>query len=391
MRTGREPDVISVTRRPCVFGCAVPLSGSKPSWDDDQRHPPVTENARTPPVARAVRRTAPLALALGLAGCGKQSILTTRSKPAHDIALLWWWMLAAAAIVFVGAVAMLVMAWVRRGAPGLPFVGEREGLTQGLVLVFGIAVPIVVLVVLFGFSDVYLVGETSPPRPSSTRMTINVIGHQWWWEIRYPGESGAGAGGMSEPAITANELHIPVNTRVNIVATSADVIHSFWVPALNRKIDMIPGRRNRVLLYADRPGEYRGQCSQFCGLQHAHMSLYVFAQTPTRFRRWLANQARPAAAPASAVAQAGRRQFMADQCASCHTIAGTAAQGTVGPNLTHLASRTSLASAEIPNTPRWLTSWIHNPQAIKPGDRMPDLGLGGRQVSELVAYLDGLR
>ncbi|MFZ1162850.1 cytochrome c oxidase subunit II [Mycobacterium sp.] len=332
-----------------------------------------------------------LAIAGGAAGCGRQSILTTRSKPAHDIALLWWWMLAAATIVFVGAVAMLVVAWIRRGAPGLPFVGEREGLTQGLVLVFGIAVPIVVLVVLFGFSDVYLVGQTSPPLPSRTRMTIDVIGHQWWWEIRYPGEPVGHTGSLPERAVTANELHIPVDTRVNIVATSADVIHSFWVPALNRKIDMIPGRRNRVLLYADRPGEYRGQCSQFCGLQHAHMSLYVFAQTPARFRTWLANQATPAAAPASAVAQAGQRQFMADQCASCHTIDGTAARGTVGPNLTHLASRTSLAAAEIPNTPRRLTSWIRNPQAIKPGDRMPDLGLGSRQVSELVTYLDGLR
>jgi cytochrome c oxidase subunit 2 len=321
------------------------------------------------------------AVALALAGCGKQSIVTTRSRPAHDIALLWWWMLAAAAIVFLGAMGLLILAWLRRGTPGLPFVGEREGVSQGLVLVFGIGIPAVVLVVLFGFSDVYLVGATGAPNPRTTAMTITVIGHQWWWEIRYDGGR----------AVTANELHIPVDTRINIVAESADVIHSFWVPALNRKIDMVPGRRNRLLLEADRPGEYRGQCSQFCGVQHAHMSLEVFAQRPDRFRAWLANQERPAAPPASASATAGRRLFMTSQCASCHRIAGTPAGGEIGPDLTHLATRSSLASAEIPNTPRQLAAWIRDPQAIKPGDRMPDLGLSHRQTDELVSYLDGLR
>lgn len=329
----------------------------------------------------AVRLLATLAVAAGVSGCGKQSILTTRSKPAHDIALLWWWMLAAATVVFLGAVAMLAIGWWRRGRPGLPFVGEREDLAQGMVLVFGIVVPLVALVALFGVSDVYLVTKTAPPDPRTTRMTINVIGHQWWWEVRY--DNGR--------AITANEIHIPVNTRVNVVATTADVIHSFWVPALNRKIDMVPGMRNRVLLYASRPGEYRGQCSQFCGLQHANMSLKVFAQRPAAFREWLSGQERPAATPANGAAAAGRRLFMNAQCASCHTIGGTPAQGTVGPNLTHVGSRTSLASNEIPNTPAWLAAWLRNPQKIKPGTRMPDLGLSSPQISELVAYLRELR
>jgi len=322
-----------------------------------------------------------LVLAVGLAGCGKQSILTTRSKPAHDIALLWWWMLAAAVVVFFGALALLIVAWVKRDTPGLPFVGEREDLTQGMVLLFGIAVPLVALVALFGVSDVYLVGQTAPPNPRTTSMTVDVIGHQWWWEVRYDGGR----------AVTANEIHIPVNTRVNLVATSADVIHSFWVPALNRKIDMIPGLRNRILLDATSTGEYRGQCSQFCGFQHAHMGLEVFVQTPAAFRAWLANQSRPAPPPPSAQAQAGERVFMNSQCASCHTIAGTPARGDVGPNLTHLATRTTLAAAEIPNRPAWLAAWIRNPQKIKPGDRMPDLGMNATQVSELVAYLDELK
>jgi len=316
-----------------------------------------------------------------LAGCGKQSILSTRSPQAHNIMLLWWWMLAAAAIVFFGAVAMLVVAWIRRDVPGLPWFGEREEVSEGMVLLFGIGIPVVVLVALFAVANVYLIKQTSPPSPKSTAMTIDVIGHQWWWEVRYPGTN----------AVTANEIHIPADTRVNVVATTSDVIHSFWVPALNRKIDMIPGRQNRVLLYASRPGKYRGQCSQFCGLQHANMAMWVFAQTPSAFRAWLANMASPARSPTTAETSAGKQLFMSDQCASCHTIAGTQAQGTVGPNLTHVATRTTLASATIRNTPAELAAWISNPQAIKPGVRMPDLGLSRGEVSELVAYLDSLR
>ncbi|MFZ0040609.1 MAG: cytochrome c oxidase subunit II, partial [Solirubrobacteraceae bacterium] len=239
---------------------------------------------------RALALIASGVLAAGLTGCGKQSILSTHSKPAHDIALLWWWMLAAAAIVFFGAVALLVLAWFRRDTPGLPFFGEREAAGQGMVLLFGVGIPIVVLLVLFGVSDVYLVGKTGPPNPKTTAMTVDVIGHQWWWEVRYDGSR----------VITANEIHIPAGTRVNVVATTADVIHSFWVPALNRKIDMIPGITNRVLLDASSPGVYRGQCSQFCGFQHAHMSFYVYAQPAAAFRAWLSNQLSAARSPVSA-------------------------------------------------------------------------------------------
>jgi cytochrome c oxidase subunit II len=318
---------------------------------------------------------------LSLAGCGKQSILSTHSPQAHNIMLLWWWMLGAAIIVFVGAVALLVVAWLRRGTEGLPLVGKREDLSEGMVLLFGIAVPIVVLVVLFAVSNVYLIRQTSPPAARTTAMTIDVIGHQWWWEVRYRGTQ----------AITANEIHIPVNTRVNVVTTTADVIHSFWVPALNRKIDMVPGRQNRVLLYASTPGTYRGQCSQFCGFQHANMSMYVFAQQPGAFRAWLANMAAPAVAPSTLQARAGEQLFMSSQCASCHRIAGTPAQGTVGPDLSHLATRATLAAATIPNTPAQLAAWINNPQSIKPGDRMPDLGLSRSRIDQIVAYLMSLR
>jgi len=316
-----------------------------------------------------------------LGGCGRQSIVSPRSPQTHDIRTLWWWMLGVGGIVFLGAIVMLTMAYLRRDVRGLPFIGDREPIAQGLVVMFGIAIPLVVLVALFGVSDVYLIDSTSPPDPRTTAMTVEVIGHQWWWEVHYRGTG----------AVTANEIHIPVETRVNVVATSADVIHSFWVPQLARKIDEVPGRQNRVLLYADRPGSYRGQCAEFCGAQHAHMALYVIAQPMAQFRAWLAAMSAPARNPSGGAAAIGRRLFEADQCASCHQIRGVTAPVTVGPDLTHLATRSSLAAATIPNRPSYLERWIANPQSIKPGDRMPDLGLPRWQISDIVAYLDSLR
>jgi cytochrome c oxidase subunit II len=318
--------------------------------------------------------------ALALAGCGRQSIVSPRSPQAHDIRTLWWWMLGVAGVVFLGALGMLALAWFKRHERGLPFIGDREPVAQGLVLVFGIGIPLVVLVALFGAADVYLVRTTAAPNPRSTAMTIDVIGHQWWWEVRYPGTD----------AVTANEIHIPVNTRVNVVATTADVIHSFWVPQLARKIDEVPGRFNRVLLEADRPGVYRGQCAEFCGFQHAHMAMLVVAQPMSAFRAWLANTSTPVPPPRTAVERAGYQLFMTSQCASCHQLRGTSARGLIGPDLTHLATRYTLAADTIRNTPRNLENWIANPQAIKPGDRMPDLGLPRSEVNEIATYLESL-
>jgi cytochrome c oxidase subunit 2 len=329
---------------------------------------------------RRLGLVAVLVLVLPLAGCGKQSIVSPRSPQTHNIALLWWWMLAAAAIVFFGAVALLTIAWFRRGIAGLPIFGQREDMTQGLVLLFGIGIPIVALVALFAIANIYLIGQSAPPAVASTSMTVDVIGHQWWWEVRYPRTS----------AVTANEIHIPVDTRVNVVATTADVIHSFWVPQLARKIDMVPGRFNRVLLEADRPGAYRGQCAEFCGFQHAHMSLYVVAQPRSQFEAWLSATAAPARAPATPAQRSGYRLFMTMQCASCHELRGTSAAGLVGPDLTHIGSRYSLAGVTLVNTLRSLTDWIANPQAIKPGDRMPDLGLSRAEAHDIAVYLESL-
>jgi cytochrome c oxidase subunit 2 len=321
------------------------------------------------------------AVAALISGCGgKQSTLNPQSEQSRQISTLWWWMLVVAGIVFLGAVAMLVVGWLRK-KPGLPFLGERESISTGLVVVFGFAIPVVVLVALFIVANLVVIKTTSAPAAGSTAMTIKVIGHQWFWEVRYPGTT----------AYTANEIHIPTGTRVNVIATTEDVIHSFWVPELNRKIDMVPGRTNRVLLYTNKPGVYRGQCAEFCGLQHAHMAFGVFADPPARFHAWLANEARPARGPANPAARQGEQTFMTSQCASCHTLRGTSAQGSVGPDLTHFGSRTSIAGYTLVNTPANLAKWIRDPQHVKPGNKMPALNLTPTQIGALVPYLEGLK
>jgi cytochrome c oxidase subunit 2 len=317
-----------------------------------------------------------------VAGCGgSQSTLAPESKASRDIATLWWWMLAIACVVFAGALGMLGIAWVRRRREGMPVVGGGGGRTMGLVIAFGIVIPIVVNVGVFIVANFFVIRNTEAPAAATTQLTVHVVGRQWFWEVRYPGTR----------AVTANEIHIPVRTRVNVVATTGDVIHSFWVPRLNRKIDMIPGRDNRVLLYADRPGRYRGQCAEFCGIQHAHMAMWVYAQTRRDYQRWLANQQAGARGPATPAQRAGQRAFFRDQCASCHALRGTPATGRVGPDLTHVGSRSTLAALVLPNTPAALARWLRNPQGVKPGTRMPDLGLSERAVRDLTAYLESLK
>jgi cytochrome c oxidase subunit 2 len=318
-----------------------------------------------------------------LAGCGggNQNVLRPESHQAHEIVRLWWVMVIGAAIGFGSIVLLLFLGWARRNREGLPGGGSSERVETRLVVVLGVVVPIVVLAALFVYADVFVMRSTAAPAPGSTALTIDVVGHQWWWEVRYPGTG----------AVTANEIHIPVGTRVNVVGTTADVIHSFWLPELNRKVDLIPGRDNRILLDADRAGVYRGQCSEFCGLQHAHMTVEVVAESPARFRAWLANTARPAQAPATSAARSGERIFQSQACAGCHTIRGTAACGTAGPDLTHVGSRRTLAAVTIPNGLEWLRAWIADPQRFKPGALMPALPLDAAQLDDLAAYLDGLR
>jgi cytochrome c oxidase subunit II len=307
--------------------------------------------------------------ALVLSGCGsKQDSLRPESGPAHGIATLWWIMLAGSVLGLGVIAAILLGSWLRRDRIG----GDRPAMA--VILGLGIATPILVIAALFVYSDIFLIRGTSPPAANAATgdLTIRVTGHQFWWEVRYPGSR----------AVTANEIHIPVRTHVIVLVHSDDVIHSFWVPQLNRKIDLEPEQVNRVELYADRIGRYRGQCAEFCGLQHAHMGFYVYADPPQVFARWLRSTAKPATRTSA---------LFVDKCGSCHTIRGTRASGTAGPDLTHLGSRRSLAALTLHNSPDNLRAWIRDPQRFKPGAQMPALRLTSAQVAKLAAYLEGLK
>ena len=315
------------------------------------------------------------ALVLVAAGCGgNQNTVAPASPQEHSITDLFWVMLGGSIVGFALVVALLWLGYARRARPGLPRdVGER-GATR-LVVGLGIALPIALLIALFVWSDVFVITSTAAPSRRSTSLAVNVIGHDWWWEVRYPGTQ----------VVTANEIHIPVRTRVYVSASTADVIHSFWIPQLNRKIDMIPGKTGHIVLDADRAGVFRGQCSEFCGLQHAHMAIAVVAESQRSFRRWLASNARPAtSAP-------GAQTFLGAGCGDCHQIRGTSARGDVGPDLTHLGQRATLAALTLANTPANLERWIRHPQAVKPGSRMPDVRLSNAQWAAIDSYLRSLR
>lgn len=322
---------------------------------------------------------------LALAGCGgSQDALDPHSHAATDIANLFWVMVAVSFGGLALITGLLVFAWVRRGRRGFgdpddPHPGERR--SWFVVVGMGVVFPLMVVAALFIVGNGAIMNVTQAPAASSTDMTVDAVGHQWYWEFRYPGTK----------AVTADELHIPVGTRVNLVATTADVIHSFWVPELNRKIDTIPGQQNRILLYSNKVGVFRGQCAEYCGLQHAHMGMLVFVQPKAQFRAWLRRQAAPAAAPQTSPERRGEQAFLSGPCASCHAIRGTPARGFVGPDLTHLASRTTLAGVTIPNTRGYLVRWIVDSQHFKPGNQMPDFHLAGSRLGALLAYLESLK
>ena len=311
-----------------------------------------------------------------LTGCGDngQSTLSPDSHASRDISNLWWAMLAAGAIVFAGSVALIFLARVRREREDFPLLGSDEKRLNSLVVAFGIVIPVLALTVLFYIADVGVLKATDAPAKGETKMTIQVIARQWFWEARYPGG-----------AVTANEIHIPAGTSVKVVLTTADVIHSFWVPELNKKVDTIPGHPNSLLLYADKPGSFRGQCAEYCGLQHTKMAMRVYADPPARFRAWLANEAKPARqAP-------GFDVFTESQCASCHTLRGTSARGRIGPDLTHLMSRKTIGALTLPNTRKDLQAWVVDPQHSKPGNRMPALQLSGPRLTQLMDFLRSLK
>jgi cytochrome c oxidase subunit 2 len=223
--------------------------------------------------------------------------------------------------------------------------------------------------------------EINAPFSKGRKPDIVVVAHQWWWEMHYP----------DYKLITANELHIPVGKRLLMRVESADVIHDWWVPALGRKIDAVPGRLNYNWIEANAPGDYEGTCSEYCGMQHAWMRIKVIAQPPAEFQKWIAHQQQIPPLPTDSVAQRGALLFQNMACANCHRIAGTPAESHIGPDLTHLASRETILSGMLPNTPENLQRWLKNPQKIKEGAHMPDFRLSPEQIKDLTTYLEALK
>ncbi len=318
-----------------------------------------------------------LTISLLVAGCGEMSTLDPRGPAAERIADLWWFMFWTATAIFVGVMGLLLWALFRRRSEQTTAGRSFGGL--GLIVGGGIVLPVIVLSVLFGLTLMTLRSLTVDAR--STTLTVEVAGQQWWWEVRYP----------DQQFVTANQIHIPVGQPVRLLLTSRDVVHNFWVPQLHGKMDLLPGQTNVFWLQADEPGVYRGVCAEYCGLQHAKMEFLVVAEPADEFAAWLARQQEHAAAPADRLAQEGQQIFLRSGCVSCHAVRGTNATSTVGPDLTHLASRRTLAAGVLDNNRGNLAGWIMNPQTIKPGNKMPPTQLTAEELLALLAYLEQLK
>jgi cytochrome c oxidase subunit 2 len=259
--------------------------------------------------------------------------------------------------------------------------GERR---KGRVVV---AATVATVLILFVFLvDSFLVGRGLTAELAHKQgVSIEITGHQWWWEVRYMNVD------ASSIFSTANEIHIPVGVPVTFTLKANDVIHSFWVPNLSGKKDLIPGKVSTIWLQADQSGVYRGQCAEYCGHQHAHMALWVIAEPVEQFNAWHRNQIQSAVAPADQVQQRGQQIFLSSTCVMCHAVNGTPANSNIGPNLTHVATRATIAAATLPNDRVHLAQWISDSQQFKPGNRMPANSLAPDDLQSLVTYLQSLK
>jgi cytochrome c oxidase subunit II len=329
----------------------------------------------------------PFLAALALPSCSTMPrALTGGGEGAARIADLFWLFLAMSALVWIlVAIALVSAARRRRASPrdaadlGPHPQDRRATVTTVAATILTIA-TLVVLTALTYFADRDL---EAIGRDAS--IEIQVISHQWWWEIRYNDPV------PSRQVTTANEIHVPVNEPVKLQLASTDVIHSFWVPELAGKKDLIPGQQTDLAILARRPGVYGGQCAEFCGYQHAHMGLKVIAESRTAFDAWREAQLRAAAEPKDDAARRGRDVFVSRACVMCHTVRGTAAGGKVAPDLTHVASRREIAAGTLPTTRGSLAAWIADPQAIKPGANMPSVPLSPDELDAVVAFVEGLK
>ncbi|MDW6020997.1 cytochrome c oxidase subunit II [Mesorhizobium sp. BAC0120] len=321
-----------------------------------------------------------------LAGCnGVQSALDPKGPAADELANLIWLFTVLCAVIWVLVMAVLVTIMLRRRQRRIHplHVDQASERTVSRVVISAVAATGIVLVALTLLS--FFANRTLAGVGEDAVLTIRLTGQQWWWEVKYENAE------PSKILTTANEIHIPAGEQVRLVLQSDDVIHSFWVPSLHGKLDLIPGVVNSLTLKADKPGVYRGQCAEFCGLQHAHMAMLVIAQPRADFDAWYADQLRDAAQPLTEEQSTGRDLFLDRPCVMCHRIQGTTAGGTTGPDLTHVASRRTLAAGTLQMSRGSLAAWIADPQSIKWGAKMPVMNLTGDELNAIVAYLENLK
>ncbi|MBV9267593.1 MAG: cytochrome c oxidase subunit II [Acidobacteriaceae bacterium] len=341
-------------------------------------------------------RTARVALML-LAGlfvsCGthQQSAIDPAGPQSENIAGLWWFFFWTLTSIFLAV--MVFMLWTltrrHRGIEQEPLEirhapsPETESRINRTVAGCTIATVVILFVLLI--ASVGTGKSVSELANKNNGLTVDVTGNEWWWHIRYQNSD------ASMVFDTANEIHIPVGRPVQIRGMSQDVIHSFWVPNLHGKRDLIPSHVTTEWIQADRPGIYRGQCAEFCGLQHAHMSVYVIAEPESKFQDWYNAQLEPAASPSTPVTQHGQQVFLNNACIFCHQIRGTTAGGQNGPDLTHFGSRMGIAANTVPNTKGNLGGWILDPQSMKPGNHMATIALPSTDLQPLIEYLESLK
>jgi cytochrome c oxidase subunit 2 len=313
-----------------------------------------------------------------LPGCrDMQSALTPLGPEAARVATLWWVLFGGAVAIFAAVIAITVLAMFGGTRWRTALAGERAIVAGGVVF------PLVALTALLVYG--VLVMRVNPAADAPAPIRLTVVGEQWWWRVIYRGPDG-------ETFESANEVRIPAGRRADIALVSADVIHSFWVPNLAGKVDMIPGRTNRITIEADRAGVSRGQCTEYCGGAHALMAFNVVAMEPGEYERWMAVEAAPAPGPRDAAEERGRLVFLSNGCRACHAIRGTDARGLLGPDLTHLGSRTSLAAGILPNDAEAMARWIAGSQHIKPENRMPPYPIFSEaELADLASYLTGLK
>lgn len=322
---------------------------------------------------------------LPLAACaGRQSALDPQGLQSNHILQTLFIFLIVAAVVWTAVVVVLCVGLLRRKRSAVQPLALHQGFerTSGHV-VFGLGLA--TLIIVLGLSIVSYAGQRTVFAKNEHALTLKIIGHQWWWEVRYEDDS------PHQSFVTANEIRIPTGQPVKVELESADVIHSFWVPSLTGKMDLITGQKNELQFTAKNAGVYRGQCAEFCGLQHAHMAFAVFALLPDEYGRWRDHENQSGTSPTDPLGKQGEQLFRARGCALCHTIRGTLAGGQLGPDLTHIGSRTTVAAGTLPMSSATLGAWIADPQHIKPGNNMPRMPLQSGELIAIIHYLEQLK